>query len=296
MRITAPTYTQTPNDLFDHWLPHLTHVELKVLLVIMRKTFGWHKVRDKISLSQLEKLTGSTQTSVSNAIKSLIEKGVIKKEIVGILGKEEVYYELIVNEDSNNSYPSCDRSPTPPIKREVTPPMAGDTKQSSSNTFEQQQQPVVVVVPQNEESLAILMQTGFDQKTASYLSKYPIDRIRRQIENLQRQKEILEIDNPLGWLRLAIENDWQLPEPKEDYAEKAAKLREEQLQERHSIKTQCEKLYDKHEKTFTVNNYFDIGIDVISCKSGEKHFFLPYDESCVKHLETFINKYLRIEK
>ena len=98
MKIEKPNYTQTPNDLFDHWLPLLKEVELKVLLVIMRKTFGWHKTRDYISLSQLEKLTGSTQTNITKSIKTLIEKGLVSKEVVGKIGSQVTYYELILNE------------------------------------------------------------------------------------------------------------------------------------------------------------------------------------------------------
>jgi len=99
MQIPAPNYTQTPNDLFDHWLPFLKEIELKVLLVILRKTFGWHKTRDKISLSQLESLTGSNQTRVLKAVKSLIEKGVISKEVIGPIGKQITYYELVIGEN-----------------------------------------------------------------------------------------------------------------------------------------------------------------------------------------------------
>ncbi len=103
MRITPPNYTQTPNDLFDHWLPHLGEVELKVLLLIMRKTFGWHKTRDKISISQLENLSGSCRKNIIIAVNSLIQKGLITKEVIGPIGRQETYYELVVIEDSNNS-------------------------------------------------------------------------------------------------------------------------------------------------------------------------------------------------
>jgi phage replication O-like protein O len=106
MKITAPNYTQTPNDLFDHWLPLLKESELKVLLVIMRKTFGWHKVRDRISIRQLATLTGLAQETVIIATKSLQKKGVILKHVIGKPGLQETYYELVVSEDSNNSYPS----------------------------------------------------------------------------------------------------------------------------------------------------------------------------------------------
>jgi phage replication O-like protein O len=149
MRIPAPNYTQTPNDLFDHWLPLLSGCELKVLMVIIRQTFGWHRIRDKISITQLVEKTGSTATNILNSIKSLIEKGAIKKEVVGPIGKQETYYELVIIEDSNNSYPSYNGSPPPPkkgvVSREETPPNLGVTKE----TQKKQQINVVVVGGEN---------------------------------------------------------------------------------------------------------------------------------------------------
>ena len=79
MKISPPNYTQAPNDLFDFWLPHLNESELKVLMVIIRKTFGWHKEIDCISISQLQKITGLSETSVLNGVKSLIQKEIIYK-------------------------------------------------------------------------------------------------------------------------------------------------------------------------------------------------------------------------
>lgn len=101
-----PAYTQTPNELIDDWLPHLSHVELKVLMVIIRKTFGWHKIRDRISLSQLEKMTGSKRSNITSATKNLEKKGLIKKYKIGNPGEEESHYELVIKEDSNNCYQS----------------------------------------------------------------------------------------------------------------------------------------------------------------------------------------------
>lgn len=154
----------------------------------------------------------------------------------------------------------------------------------------EQQQQAAVVVPSNQESLDLLKQAGFDDKTAASLAKFPKNRILRQTRNLKESQEIMEIDNPLGWLRSAIENDWNLPEPKEDFAEKAAILRRSQLEERTAIKKECEKLYDQYENLFQVNKYFDIGIDVMSCKNGDKHFHCPYDENCLKILKKFIKE------
>ncbi len=54
--------------------------EYQVLWVIWRKTYGWHKKRDKISLGQIAKLTGMNRPGVARAVSKLVFKGVIKKD------------------------------------------------------------------------------------------------------------------------------------------------------------------------------------------------------------------------
>lgn len=130
MRITAPNYTQTPNDLADHWLPFLSGVETKVLVVIMRKTLGWHKKRDRISMSQLEKLTGCQEKAIATAIKSLIKKGLIAKFVDGPKGIQSTYYELIVQEDSNSYEPPAFCGGNPPHFAGGTPRKMRDTKET----------------------------------------------------------------------------------------------------------------------------------------------------------------------
>ncbi len=75
--------TQVPNEVFDNQLPSLTHSELKLLLFIIRKTYGWtlkngkRKQRDRISHSQFIKGTGTSRRSLPKTIQSLIIKQLI---------------------------------------------------------------------------------------------------------------------------------------------------------------------------------------------------------------------------
>jgi hypothetical protein len=50
-----PNYTPVPDDFFDVLLAHLTDVEVRVLLYIIRRTYGFKKPADDISLSQIVK-------------------------------------------------------------------------------------------------------------------------------------------------------------------------------------------------------------------------------------------------
>jgi phage replication O-like protein O len=76
-KIPQSNYTQVPNVFFDEILEGLNLAETKVLLAIMRKTFGWQKQIDRISYSQIVKMTGLSKVSISSGIKSLEKKDII---------------------------------------------------------------------------------------------------------------------------------------------------------------------------------------------------------------------------
>jgi hypothetical protein len=88
---TKPNTTQTPDVLFDVWLTRLRGSELRVLLYAVRRTFGWKKDSDDISLDQfargitaqdgrvLDYGTGLSRASVKRAIKGLIDHGLLIK-------------------------------------------------------------------------------------------------------------------------------------------------------------------------------------------------------------------------
>ena len=84
-----PSYTQVPDELFDELMPQLTEAELRVLLYVIRRTFGFKKSSDDISLKQLvegirtkdglalDHGAGVGKTAAVRAVKGLVEKGVI---------------------------------------------------------------------------------------------------------------------------------------------------------------------------------------------------------------------------
>ena len=87
-----PNGTIVPDDVFDRLMPELTEAELRVLLYIVRRTFGFKKDRDSISLSQmvqgirtkdgrvLDRGTGMTRRGVMKGVAGLREKGIIQVE------------------------------------------------------------------------------------------------------------------------------------------------------------------------------------------------------------------------
>lgn len=97
-KIPAPNYTQSPNILFDEVFKTLKEGELRVILVIIRQTFGWHKSFDRISLSQIAEKSGLERSYACRSLKSLIQKRLVEKKKFGGAGQEKCYYRLVLEE------------------------------------------------------------------------------------------------------------------------------------------------------------------------------------------------------
>jgi DNA-binding transcriptional ArsR family regulator len=84
--------TIVPDDVFDVLMPLCSGAEFKVLAYIVRRTFGFKKESDSISLKQmvdgiqkrdgvvLDRGTGLSKPTVTVAIKGLEEKGIIEAQ------------------------------------------------------------------------------------------------------------------------------------------------------------------------------------------------------------------------
>ena len=87
-----PTTTPVPDQLFDELLSILSGAELKVLLYIIRRTFGFKKESDDISLNQmlngivrkdgtvLDQGVGLSKPTLLGALRSLKEKNILLSE------------------------------------------------------------------------------------------------------------------------------------------------------------------------------------------------------------------------
>jgi hypothetical protein len=118
--IDKPTYTQTPNILFDELMRDMGEAELKVTLAIMRQTFGWHRHFYEMSLTDLQEFTGLSRPSVTKGIDAGIRRGTMRRrqDDAG-----NFYYGLVVNGDDDNDggdYPLTKKA-TRPSKNSLPP-------------------------------------------------------------------------------------------------------------------------------------------------------------------------------
>jgi hypothetical protein len=118
-------YTAIPNVFFDEVLPNINNMsELKILLAVFRKTYGWvkeidqntgqpiYKLEDEISYSQFEGLTGLSSTSVATGLNRAITNGYLSKVQQGNYSGVTSAYRVTTTDGSK---------PAPQIPKKETP-------------------------------------------------------------------------------------------------------------------------------------------------------------------------------
>lgn len=157
-RINKPNFTQIPNVIFDEMMSDLGNAEFRVLMAICRKTFGWGRAKDRVSLTQIGEMTGLSRQSVIDGISGLVGRGLVEKS-TSKLGNS---YVVVVNEiDYQNEevVKQVDRSSRPTRPELVK---QGDTQKKYLNKLtkeilspvgDQAQTPAVVTGKTKAESL-----------------------------------------------------------------------------------------------------------------------------------------------
>jgi len=90
-------YTKIANELLENiLLTELNKEELKIVLAIIRKTYGWNKKEDKISFTQFQELTNIDRRHINRGLKSLLNRDLISRSEAGLskFGKPVYKYRL----------------------------------------------------------------------------------------------------------------------------------------------------------------------------------------------------------
>lgn len=170
MKIAAPNYTQVPNIFFDEIMNTLNEGEFRVMSLIMRQTFGWHKSEDWLSLKFISEKTNYDKRSICRILVRLMQKNLVTKRIEGKKGNQRCYYSLmtdpvpkeILNPDDGveteedmeffkNAIPVTGESPPVFQKcytsdRRVTGPVTGGSPTKETHTKEKKQQQAAAVL------------------------------------------------------------------------------------------------------------------------------------------------------
>jgi phage replication O-like protein O len=284
-----PNTTQIPNEVFDSLMPHLSGGELKVLLYICRRTFGFRKDSDSISLTQiahgittkagrvLDQGTGLSKRQVQRALRVLENRQVILVERkVDETGLHEVNtYRLNVLSGDKMS-PSVETRGSGGVKTPMSPgvetPMS-TTKQREQNK-ERQKKDLVDVVAKDLEIF------GIAKSAVTKLTQdYPMHYIREKLlmaQGLVAAGSSLISQNPAGWLRRAIEEDYALPKPSEGHRQRSGRKK------KHATLTQAKprEQYTPEEKPYPTQS---VATELAQC---QQNVVTPNKENNIENKET----------
>lgn len=215
-----PNSFQVPNDLVDEEMKNMSIGEIKCYLVIIRKTVGWHKEFDAISVSQFVKFTGLSNRVVIKACKTLVDKGIIEKKT----GERNInIYSINFNANRTcdekslvtNNHSTCDEKSLDPMTNSHTQSNKKHTIQKT-NTYSKTSKVSAAKVPPELDLEA--WKTWLDYK-ANIKSKY-----KTEHGELAKMKQLISISLETGASQQAIVDQSVTEEWKGLYALKTKQL------------------------------------------------------------------------
>ena len=271
-----PTTTPIPDQVFDELLHRLSGAELKVLLYICRRTFGFKKESDDISLNQMlngivkrdgtriDYGTGLSKPSLIKALKDLQEKGIVLavRQSSGEKGNEPTNYRLRFIDLDQQTPSGGAGKPSPsggldrpeknftPLGKKTL--LVGSTKKFTKPLVkklnpQQTEKQETEIQQQTAPVVAALMAEGVEPEVAQRLAgleHVTLEFVRQQIDqrNFLLATAPERVKRPTAFLVRAIERSFAEPD---GYRPKAAREAEaaasrQQAEERRRRQTQVE--------------------------------------------------------
>ena len=135
-------YSAIPNYFIDNFVSTISASECVIMLCILRKTIGFQKLEDQISLSQLVEMSGISKRTCMGCLKSLeeqqfifIKRSIKEKTIQTNL--IQINIDKILNRVAEIAIPMA-KIVIPPMAEIAIPPMAkiAHTKETKQNKKE----------------------------------------------------------------------------------------------------------------------------------------------------------------
>ncbi|HLG18704.1 MAG TPA: replication protein, partial [Bdellovibrionota bacterium] len=151
-----PNYTMVPDELFDELLTQLTGAELKVVLYVCRRTFGFKKREDAISIHQLlagirikngrvlDHGVGLSKSALMPTLRTLAEKGIItKRGQVGADGGSRPYFYSLRFKREEGGVPKTGTPGVPEIGGGVLPNFRKKSFPEENSTWNRRGRPTL---------------------------------------------------------------------------------------------------------------------------------------------------------
>lgn len=209
---------QVPNAVIDELMAELSGAELKCYLFVLRKTKGWNKDEDAISVSQFMEACNLSNRKVIDACNRLVELGLLEQKT----GRNKVKVFSVQNYSSEESslvkkvHNSSEESSLSVVKKVHT--QNNNTKNTTQNTNTNL---AVSSARAKSDDLALLEQYGIiEQLAKDFIThrkscKAPITETAMNGFLREAQKagitiqQAVEISIERGWRGFRADWDWQ---------------------------------------------------------------------------------------
>jgi len=241
-----PYYTQVPDEVIDVLMPKLSGAEFKIVVYICRRTFGFRKDSDDISLNQLvhgittkegrvlDQGTGLSVDTVVRALKSLEDKGVLIKtkkqsQTRGNESNNYALHKMAVSATPPAETPYSENRSSPQLRKSETPPTQkigegllrkSETQETALQNTALTQETVTTTQPSlfadHDTVVVALANQGLSVNVAKKLvAEYGSEYCATKLEYFQFVQDTAPTTfrkSPTGWLRRAIEKDFAPPD------------------------------------------------------------------------------------
>ncbi|EJW2020631.1 TPA: replication protein [Salmonella enterica subsp. enterica serovar Enteritidis] len=187
-------YARLSNMLLEAYSgADLTKRHFKVLLAILRKTYGWNKPMDRISDSQLSEITKLPVKRCNEAKLELVRMNVIKQQ-GGMFGPNKNISEWCIPQIEGKSPKTRDK--TSLKMRESHPSKQGDTK----DTIQKKEKQDPPKSPEGENMLAQEVMDYFNELTKSRCSKLaPFEKVLSTVKSKGECYTVDELKLVIRW-------------------------------------------------------------------------------------------------
>ena len=198
---------QVPNAVIDELMAELSGAELKCYLAILRKTKGWNKDFDAVSVTQLMSVTGLSNRAVIDACNHLVELNLLYQK-TGSRGVKIFSVNLCNNFTSEKSSLVKKVHGTSEKSSPVTSEKSSHTKNNIKNTT----QNTIKKTTQKSESEVLLERFGITGQLAKdFIAHRKTKRgaiSETQLSRLQKQADKAGI-SICEAVEICIERNWQ---------------------------------------------------------------------------------------
>lgn len=187
-------YSRLSNTLLEAYSgADLTKRQFKVLLAILRKTYGWNKPMDRISDSQLSEITNLPVKRCNEAKLELVRMVVIKQQ-GGMFGPNKNISEWLIPQNEGKSPKTREKIS---LKlRESYPSKQGDTK----DTIQKKEKQDPPKSPEGENMLAQEVMDYFNELTKSRCSKLaPFEKVLSTVKSKDQYYTAEELKLVIRW-------------------------------------------------------------------------------------------------